>query len=119
MGHKEMSVWKESIILVTMIYKFTEKFPKSETYGLVSQLRRAAVSIPTNIAEGSGRNGFKELHQFIGISMGSASELETLVIISKELNYAKENTDELDKQLESVRKLLVGYKNYVKKMMNK
>ena len=114
-----MSVWKESIILVKMIYKFTEKFPKSETYGLVSQLRRAAVSIPTNIAEGSGRNGFKELHQFTGIAIWSASELDTLIIISKDLEYAKESSDKLEKQLNLVQKLLVDYKNYVKKMMKK
>jgi len=70
MGHKDLNVWRESMVLVKMIYQLTHDFPKHETYGLSTQLRRAAVSIPTNIAEGSARNGLKELYQFIGISLG-------------------------------------------------
>ena len=114
MGHKELDVWKESMVLVKLIYEITLHFPKSETYGLTSQLRRASVSIPTNIAEGSARNGLKELHQFIGIAMGSASEVDTLLLISNDLGYIKNNLDRVEKQLKLVRKLLVGYKKYVK-----
>ncbi|MBZ9779451.1 four helix bundle protein [Psychroflexus sp. CAK8W] len=114
MGHKDMDVWKESMVLVKMIYKMTSQFPKSEAYGLTSQLRRAAVSIPTNIAEGSARNGLKELHQFIGIAMGSASEVDTLIIIAKDLDYTANDIEPIEKQLNLVRKLLVGYKRYIK-----
>jgi len=77
MGHKELDVWKESMLLVQLVYKVTADFPKSENFGLTSQIRRSAVSIPSNIAEGSARNGFRELYQFVGVAMGSASELET------------------------------------------
>lgn len=114
MGHKDLEVWKESMVLVKMIYETTSQFPKSEIYGVTSQLRRAAVSIPTNIAEGSARNGFKELLQFIGIAMGSASEVDTLVIIAKDLDYIKNDIEPIEKQLNLVRKLLVGYKKYIK-----
>jgi len=114
MGHKDLDVWKESITLVKMIYEMTSTFPKAEVYGLTSQLRRAAVSIPTNIAEGSARNGLKELNQFIGIAMGSASEVDTLLIIAKDLNYVKTDLDVIEKQVNLVRKLLVGYKKYIK-----
>jgi four helix bundle protein len=114
MGHKDLDVWKESIALVKMIYEMTSTFPKAEVYGLTSQLRRAAVSIPTNIAEGSARNGLKELNQFVGIAMGSASEVDTLLIIAKDLNYVKTDLDVIEKQVNLVRKLLVGYKKYIK-----
>lgn len=114
MGHKDLEVWKESIALVKMIYEMTSDFPKSEVYGITLQLRRAAVSITTNIAEGSARNGLKELHQFIGVAMGSASEVDTLVIIAKDLGYIKMDFDKVEKQLNLVRKLLIGYKKYIK-----
>jgi four helix bundle protein len=114
MAHKDLDVWKESMVFVKMIYEMTSQFPKSEAYGLTSQLRRSAVSIPTNIAEGSARNGFKELHQFIGIAMGSASEVDTLVIIAKDLGYITNDIESIQKQLNLVRKLLVGYKKYIK-----
>ncbi|MFB9052860.1 four helix bundle protein [Formosa undariae] len=118
MNHKDLDVWKESMVLVTQIYQVTNHFPKSEVYGLTSQMRRCAVSIPSNIAEGSGRNGFKELHRFIGIAMGSASELETQVLIAIQLEFIeKEAAELLELQIESVKKLLVGYKNYVKRRL--
>ena len=114
MGHKELDVWKESMLLVKMIYEVTEHFPKSENFGLTSQIRRAAVSIPSNIAEGSARNGFKELYQFVGIAMGSASELETQLLIAQDLNYMISDFKPIEEQLLKVRKLLTGYKNYIK-----
>ncbi|WP_434035413.1 four helix bundle protein [Formosa sp. 4Alg 33] len=118
MNHKDLDVWKESMVLVTQIYQVTNHFPKSEVYGLTSQMRRCAVSIPSNIAEGSGRNGFKELYQFIGIAMGSASELETQVLIAIQLEFIeKEAAIFLELQIESVKKLLVGYRNYVKRRL--
>ncbi|MDX1272713.1 four helix bundle protein [Bizionia paragorgiae] len=114
MGHKELDVWKESMLLVQLVYKVTADFPKSENFGLTSQIRRSAVSIPSNIAEGSARNGFRELYQFVGVAMGSASELETQLLIAKDLNYITSDFKPIEEQLLKVRKLLTGYKNYIK-----
>ena len=114
MDHKDLEVWKESMILVEYIYKFTADFPKTELYGLTSQIRRSAISIPSNIAEGSARNGYKELFQFVGIAMGSASELETQILIAIKLGYVKQKDEVILNQLNSVRKLLIGYKKYIK-----
>lgn len=88
--HKDLIVWQKSIELVKLIYKETQLFPKEELFGLVSQMRRAAVSIPSNIAEGYGRESKKECRHFVYISLGSASELETQLIIAKELDFMKE-----------------------------
>jgi four helix bundle protein len=85
--HKDLDVWKNSITLVTKIYEITGKFPKEEIYGIVNQMRRSAVSIPSNIAEGAGRNHKKEFIQFIYIALGSLSELETQLIIAQNLKY--------------------------------
>lgn len=85
--HKDLKVWQKSINLVKLIYVETKSFPKEELFGLVSQMRRSAVSIPSNIAEGFGRSSRKECEHFSYIALGSASELETQLIISKELDY--------------------------------
>ena len=85
--HKNLDVWKESVALATEIYKITSNFPKSEIYGIVSQMRRAAVSVPSNIAEGAARNSDKEFAQFLNIAGGSLSELDTQVEISFNLDY--------------------------------
>ncbi|MFA5010608.1 MAG: four helix bundle protein [Ignavibacteria bacterium] len=83
--HKDLEVWKKSIDLVSEIYEITKSFPKEEIYGLTNQIRRSAVSIPSNIAEGAGRNHDKEFIQFLYIAMGSSSELETQIFICKNL----------------------------------
>ncbi len=85
--HHELRVWQEAISLVKDVYQTTASFPKEEIYALTSQMRRAAVSIPSNIAEGAARTGDKEFLQFLSISRGSLSELETQLIIAKELGY--------------------------------
>lgn len=87
-SYKELIVWKKSMELAKEIYLLTEGFPKSEIYGIISQMRRAAVSIPSNIAEGYGRKSPKEYAQFYAISYGSAIELETQLILSKDLKLA-------------------------------
>nr|WP_185153832.1 four helix bundle protein [Dysgonomonas sp. 520] len=89
MTHKDLIVWKKGINLVKVVYDMTAGFPSSEQFGLTSQIRRSAVSIPSNIAEGCGRNSDKELIQFLYIALGSATELETQIIISGELNFLK------------------------------
>jgi four helix bundle protein len=83
----DLRVWKLSIDFVKEIYKLTNKFPNSEVYGLTSQLRRAAVSIPSNIAEGQGRNSIREFKQFLSVAVGSLAELETQLIIAQEIEY--------------------------------
>ncbi len=85
--HHELRAWQDAISLVKDIYQITASFPKEEIYALTSQMRRAAVSIPSNIAEGAARTGDKEFLQFLSISRGSLSELETQLIIAKELGY--------------------------------
>ena len=104
--HLDLDVWKKSIQFVKNIYKITSKFPDTEKYGLTNQMRRCAVSIPSNIAEGAGRNSKKEFKQFLYISLGSISELETQLIISTELNYQKDNS--LLDELNEIRKMLFG-----------
>lgn len=84
-NHKDLIVWQKSMELVKQLYQVTQTFPKEELYGITSQMRRAAVSIPSNIAEGYGRGHDKELIQFLYISLGSASELETQLIISNDI----------------------------------
>ena len=84
--HENLKVWKESIDFVKDIYEMTRGFPDSERYGLISQLRRAAVSVPTNIAEGAARRSRKEYLQFLHVSRGSLSEIDTLLCISERLN---------------------------------
>ena len=86
-NYKELIVWQKSIELVIQIYKATKSFPKEEVYGLSSQMQRAVVSIPSNIAEGHERNSSKEFVQFLYISRGSLAELETQVIIAEKLGY--------------------------------
>ncbi len=112
MDHKELDVWKKSMDLVTCIYKITALFPDSEKFGLISQMRRAAVSIPSNLAEGSARKGNKELQQFLYIAIGSLAELETQYLIALRLKFIKQEPD-LEEQLITVKKLLLGFKNYI------
>src|ERR1039457_2346892 len=88
--HKDLEVWKNSRGLVKDVYKQTLTFPKDEIYGLTSQIRRAVVSVPTNISEGSARNLPKEFHYFLRISFGSLAELETLLLLAIDLEYLKE-----------------------------
>lgn len=106
-SYKDLDLWKESINLVIEIYAITKLFPKEEIYGLVSQLRRCAVSIPSNIAEGSGRKNTKEFIQFLWIANGSISEVETQIEIAKRLNYFNED-QELINKIKHIRKMLLG-----------
>jgi four helix bundle protein len=113
MDHKDLDVWKKSMDLVVKVYQITQLFPDTEKYGLTSQMRRAAVSIPSNIAEGAARKGDKELIQFLYISIGSLSELETQYLIAIRLGFVT-NEDAFEQQLIEVKKLLIGFKNYIK-----
>jgi four helix bundle protein len=88
-SHKDLIVWQKSMDLVCLVYKLTENFPKSELYGLTSQMRRSAVSIPSNIAEGRRRGSRKEFLQFLRIASASSAELETQIAIAKRLEETK------------------------------
>lgn len=107
--HKDLNVWKKSMNLVILTYRLTGQFPKEELFGLASQMRRAAVSIPSNIAEGHGRNSDKELIRFLFISLGSASELETQILLSNKLDFLKEDGfNQLNELNNEVIKMLVA-----------
>ena len=88
-SYKDLIVWQKAIQLVILIYKITEQFPKEELYGLTSQIRRSAISVPSNIAEGTGRSTRKDYKQFARIALGSVNELETQLIIAKNLPKTK------------------------------
>jgi four helix bundle protein len=105
--HKELDVWRASVDLVTDVYTVTMKFPKEELFGLTNQLRRAAVSIPSNISEGAARQTEKEFVQFLHIALGSVAELETQLIIAENLRYVDKAAPLLSR-LASVRKMLHG-----------
>ncbi len=103
-------MWASSHLLPLAIYNSTSCFPDNEKYGLTSQLRRAAASIPTNIAEGLGRDGKAELKQFLNISIGSACEVEYLLLLAKDLGYLTEASHEpLNRQILEVKKMLSSY----------
>lgn len=88
---RELNVWDKAVTLATEVYKMTEKYPKTEIYGLTSQIRRCTVSISSNIAEGAGRRSIKEFRHFLDIAMGSCYELETQLTISKNLSYLEQS----------------------------
>jgi len=96
--YRELTVWQKSVDLVVCIYRYTREFPKEEVYGLTSQMRRAAVSIPSNIAEGSRRRG-NDLRHFLVIAYGSASELETQLEVSRRLEYGDASQRKTAEQL--------------------
>lgn len=106
-GHKDLEAWKKGMTLVTTVYKVTRDFPKEEMYGITNQMRRAAVSIPSNIAEGASRGFHKEFAQFLHIALGSLSELETQILIAGNLQYLS-NVEHLTSETEMLRKLLNG-----------
>lgn len=105
MSHEDLIVWKKSMILVRDVYKVTERFPKTELFGITSQMRRSAVSIPSNIAEGSLRNSTKDFIRFIHISYGSAAELQTQIKISSMLSFG--DSQENKKILIQVKEILM------------
>ena len=105
--YKDLQVWKKAVALTLEIYKITGMFPKQEIFGLTSQMRRSAVSIPSNIAEGKLRGGSKECRQFFLIAFGSGGELETQIEISKQLPIMKNlNYNKVSSLLDEVMKML-------------
>ncbi len=114
-AHKQLDVWKEGVALATHIYAITENFPKSELYGLTSQMRKAVVSVPSNIAEGAARFSSKEFSQFLNVAGGSLSELDTQIEIAVNLGYIAHNEkQDLDLRMESLAVKLAGLINRVR-----
>ena len=113
--HKDLEVWQKAIAFVTDVYNRTSDFPKEEMYGLVSQLKRSAVSIPSNIAEGAARHSNKEFIQFLYVALGSLMELDTQLIIAKNLNFlSDENLNDLQTKADEIGKMLNGLIKYRK-----
>jgi len=107
--HKDLDVWKDGISFVTKVYKMTSSFPKEEIYGITSQIRRASVSIPSNIAEGAARKTANEFRQFLYIALSSAAELNTQIIISNNLGFLdRDQTDNLNSELDSLSRRIQG-----------
>jgi len=105
--YKELNVWKRSREFCSSIYSITTKFPQDEKFGLTSQLRRAAISIPSNNAEGASRSSKKDFARFLEISIGSSYEIETQLLIATDLKYiSKENSLELSQTIVSIIKML-------------
>jgi four helix bundle protein len=114
--HHDLDVWRLAIELVTFVYRYTESFPKREMYGLTNQIRRSAVSIPSNIAEGAGRTSCKEFSHFLAIALGSIAELETQLIIANKIGYLPHDyLNELTGKLTSIRRMTLGLKKSIRK----
>jgi four helix bundle protein len=114
----ELNVWKESRILVKEVYAILQQFPKDEQFGITSQLKRAVVSVPSNIAEGVGRNTTKDSLQFFYVSRGSLYELETQLYLCFDLNFISESQlKTILEQILVVKKLLAGFINHHKKKL--
>jgi len=113
----ELDVWIEARKLVGQVYLITDDFPKEEVYGITNQIRRCSVSVPSNIAEGCGRQTPKDIIRFLYISRGSLYELETQLYLSNDLKFiSEENLNNILSQIETCKKLLNGFINYYKKL---
>lgn len=112
---KELEIWKRSRLFCSEIYKITSNFPESEKFGLTNQLRRACVSIPSNIAEGSSRSSNKDFSRFLEIAIGSAYEIETQLLIASDLNFI--NADEIEilaKELNEIIRMISRFRTTLK-----
>lgn len=107
---RALKVWEKSHELALSIYRISRSFPKEETYSLTSQIRRAATSIPTNIAEGSGRGSHADFARFVQIAIGSASEVEYLLLLARDLQYVEPGThDALEMRITEVKRMLTAF----------
>jgi four helix bundle protein len=115
-SHKDLIVWQEAMKLVKMVYDATRTFPQDEIYGLTNQVRRAAVSIPSNIAEGNGRESTKERLHFLSIANGSLAEVNTQILIAEQLKFiTTETKNRMEAQMDSVGRLLTALRQSLKK----
>lgn len=111
-NYRDLIVWQNAIKLAKEIYKLTEKFPKHEAYALADQIRRAVVSVPSNIAEGQARKAPADFRRFLHIALGSLAEVDTQLVLAQEFNYlTKEDVDDIDRQIQELRKKLYALIN--------
>ena len=113
--YRELEIWKRAIDLTVDVYALSKNFPDDERFGLTSQIKRAAVSVPSNIAEGAGRNSNKEFNQFLGISTGSIFEVETQLIIAERLNFL--SSDQVEEVLNKSNELVLMTKSLKNKLI--
>ena len=112
---KNLKIWKKGIDLVVNVYNKIDHFPKEELFGLTSQIKRSAISIPSNIAEGSGRGTDKDFNRFLDVALGSSFELETKLIIAHRLKFLNdENFTWLNEQLDEEQKMIIGFQKTLK-----
>lgn len=117
--HENLEVWQKAIEFVVIIYERTKKFPTDEKFGLTSQIRRASVSIPANIAEGAARQSDKEFHPFLAVAQGSCSEVETELLIANRLGFLPQGEYiDLKTEADSIGRMLVGLSKHLKKKIN-
>ncbi len=116
---KKLAVWKKGFDVAKLTFRSTEQFPKSEEFGLKSQMRRAAVSLPSNIAEGTGRDSQKELYRFLTFSCGSSYELETQLLLALELGFMESQSGEtMLSELNQYQRMLIALMKKVKQNIN-
>lgn len=109
-NYKELKVWQKSLDLVESIHQLVFNFPKSETYGLIDQMKRSPISVPSNIAEGARRNSNKDFSRFLSISIGSLNELNTQLIISSRLNFIEiDQLNELETRINEIQKMIYKF----------
>ncbi len=113
-NYKKFEIWRRSHALVLSVYRVASEFPSGERYGIVSQMRRAAVSVPTNIAEGSGRPSTADFARFLGIALGSLSEVDYYVVMVEDLGYIDDATArDLDTQIADLRRMMSRFRSTV------
>ena len=118
-SYRDLEVWKKGRKLVSHVYALTEKFPKQEQYSLTQQMQRAAISIPSNIAEGHSRSGTKDYRHFISIAIGSLSELDTQLYLAQDPHYTDELfAENLRKEIVTLQKMLHGLRNALDKKLS-
>lgn len=113
-NYKKLQVWTRSMEFVYEVYRLTKQFPKEEMYGLTQQLRRSAISVPSNIAEGCGRNTSRDMSHFLSIALGSTFEIETQLLVSRSLGYIDmQIADKLEREIQEIQKMLFAFKEYI------
>lgn len=119
-NYRELIVWQDAIKITKAVYLLTGKFPKQETYALADQLRRAAVSVPSNIAEGQARKSPGDFRRFLHISLGSLAEVDTQLVLAQEFGYlSKEDVDPMDEKIQNLRKKLYALINTLPSTTNR
>lgn len=117
--YKDLRIWQLSMVLAEDVYRLTENFPRTEMYGLQSQLRRSAVSVASNIAEGAGRNGPREFNQFVGIASGSLAELDTQLQLATRFGFLdNEDIEDVEMNIDVLQKMMYNFQQQLRQKIN-